>query len=480
MDRREFLATSAVAPLGAGLGAGIAGAVTGDGDLTWWPAWRIREAIVSGKISALAVTDHFLARIARLDPQLHAFRVVDVAGAREQARAADAALARGETPGPLFGVPMALKEHVAVRGFPAPEQGHRPGDVASIDLTPVKEDSICAERLRKAGAILLGVTIMPGMGIAAGMPDLAHHPRNPWNPAKVPGSSSAGSAAAVAAGLVPAAIGSDGGGSTRLPSALCGVLGLHPTTGRVPNANYKSQKLMLTVTFGPITRDARDTALIMKVIGGPDGRDMLSTVHPPAPDYLAHWDGGANGMKLGWTDDFGFASTYFVPETPAIIAQAHAAAQGFAQLGAQVEKADVALEDFWPHVATTMAQYEGHTQTEAVMRADFEVRGRNRARMDALLERYDFILSATAVYTAPNVEQWNENWKAPDYPPRYTAETFMFNWLQLPAISLPIGFHEGMPVGLQMVGRPDSEPRMLAAAARFLERFPQDRRPGVS
>ena len=115
MDRREFLATSAVAPLGAGLGAGIAGAVTGDGDLTWWPAWRIREAIVSGKISALAVTDHFLARIARLDPQLHAFRVVDVAGAREQARAADAALARGETPGPLFGVPMAAARRGCLR-----------------------------------------------------------------------------------------------------------------------------------------------------------------------------------------------------------------------------------------------------------------------------------------------------------------------------------------------------------------------------
>ena len=208
MDRRAFLASSAVAPLVAG---GVAASAI-DADITWLPAWQIREAIVSGKITALAVTDHFLSRIARLDPQLHAFRAIDVAGAREQARNADAALARGEKPGLLHGVPMAVKENVATRGFPSPAQGHRPGDVASIDMTPVPEDSIIAERLRKAGAIILGVTVMPGMGIAVGMPDLAHHPRNPWNPEKVPGSSSAGSAAAVAAGMVPIAIGGDGGG----------------------------------------------------------------------------------------------------------------------------------------------------------------------------------------------------------------------------------------------------------------------------
>jgi aspartyl-tRNA(Asn)/glutamyl-tRNA(Gln) amidotransferase subunit A len=96
------------------------------------------------------------------------------------------------------------------------------------------------------------------------------------------------------------------------------------------------------------------------------------------------------------------------------------------------------------------------------------------------LDRYDFIMSATAVYTAPRVEQWNADWKVQNYPPFYTAETFMFNWLQLPAISLPIGFHNGMPIGLQIVGRPDSEPRMLAAAAEFLTKFPQSRRPKIS
>ncbi len=477
MNRREFLATSAMAPL---VGGGAGAVAAADGDLTWLPAWRIREAIVSGKLTARAVTEHFLSRIERLDPQLHAFRAIDAGEAREQARKADEALSRGEKPGLLHGVPIALKEHVAVKGMPSPNHGHRPGDVASIDLSPVAEDSIIAERLRKAGAIIVGVTIMPGMGIAPGMPDLAHHPRNPWNPDLAPGSSSAGSAAAVASAMTPVAIGGDGGGSTRLPSALCGVIGLHPTTGRVPNANYASPRLMLTSTFGPITRDVRDAAIVLQAISGPDGRDILSTVHPPAPDYTAQFARGAKGLKLGWTEDFGFARKYFAPETPEIVAQAHQAALGFERVGARIETADIGLEDFWPHVATTMANYEGQPQPEAMMRAAMETRGRNRAKFDLLLERYDFILSVTAIYTAPSVEQWNANWKNQNYPPIYTAETFMFNWLQLPAISLPIGFYNNLPIGLQMVGRPDSEPRMLAAAAAFMAQFPQTRRPKIS
>jgi aspartyl-tRNA(Asn)/glutamyl-tRNA(Gln) amidotransferase subunit A len=479
MDRREFVASSAAALLSAGVADAASSQQFAKSDLTWLPGWQIRDAIVSGKITAQAVTDHFLSRIALLDPQLHAFRAIDVSGAQEQARRADEALARGEKPGLLHGVPIAVKEVVAVKGMPSPNQGHRPGDVATIDLSPAPEDSITAERLRKAGAIILGVTIMPGMGIAPGMPDLAHHPRNPWNPETVPGSSSAGSAAAVASAMVPVAIGTDGGGSTRLPSALCGVIGLHPTIGRVPSANYTSPTLSLTITQGPITRDVRDAAIIMEVIAGPDGRDMLSTVHPPAPTYT-HLAGGAAGLKLGWTEDFGFAKKYFVPETPAIIARAHQAAFAFEQLGARVETPDIVLEDFWPYVAQTMGQYEGHPQSAEVMRAAMQVRGRNRAKFDALLDRYHFILSATAVYTAPTVEQWNADWKDQNYPPFYTAETFMFNWLQLPAISLPIGFLNGMPIGLQIVGRPDSEPRMLAAAAEFLTKFPQTLRPMVS
>ncbi len=450
-------------------------------ELTWMSAWQIRDSIVAGNYSAIEVTEHFLARIARLEPVLHAFLKLDAEGARAQARAADAALARGDKPGPLHGVPIGIKDHIAVKGLPLPARGHAPSEGVKIAMPIAKEDSIVAERLRNAGAIIVGNTIMPGMGLGQEMTSLDQHPRNPWNPAHVPGSSSAGSAAAVASGMLPVAIGSDGGGSTRLPSSLCGVIGLHPTTGRVPNANYENTRLMLTVTYGPITRDMRDTALVLQAIAGPDGRDMLSTVHPPAPDYAADLASGAKGMKLGWTEDFGFASKYFTPDSAAIIAQTYEAARGFLGLGASLTPANISLEDFWPHVASTMYHYEGAAQPAATMEAAFKVRGRNRAIMDALLEDHDFILSTTIPFTAPTVQQWSDNWKdGVSFAPFYTSETFMFNWLQLPAISLPIGLYEGMPIGLQIVGKPDSEPRMLAAAAAFMAEFPQRARPRIS
>ncbi len=450
-------------------------------ELTWMPGWQIRDAIVAGKYTALQVTEHFLARIARLEPVLHAFLAIDAEGARSQARAADAALARGDKPGALHGVPIGIKDHIAVKGLPLPVRGHAPSEGVKVFMPIAKEDSIVAERLRRAGAVIVGKTIMPGMGLGQEMTSLDRHARNPWDPAKVPGSSSAGSAAAVASGMLPVAIGSDGGGSTRLPASLCGVIGLHPTTGRVPNANYENTRLMLTSTFGPIARDMRDVALVLQVIAGPDGRDMLSTVHPPAPDYATGLESGANGLKLGWTEDFGYASKYFTPDSPAIIAQTHEAVHGFRELGAAVTPADVTLEDFWPHVASTMYHYEGAPQPAATMEAAFKVRGRNRTKMDALLETYDFIVSTTIPFTAPTVQQWSDNWKdGVSFAPFYTSETFMFNWLQLPAISLPIGLYNGMPIGLQLVGKPDSEPRMLAAAAAFMAKFPQNARPRVS
>lgn len=447
---------------------------------TWMSAGLIRDSIVGGKVSAAEIADHFLGRIAKLDPQLHAFRDVDADGARAQARALDASRADGTVPGPLFGVPVAIKEHINVKGLKGVfADGHGLQQTGATIIG--EEDAICVERLRAAGAVIVGTTVMPGMGIGVGMPDLTNHPRNPWNPARVPGSSSAGSATAVASAMVPLALGSDGGGSTRLPSALCGVIGIHPTAGRVPDVDYHKQYFrLLTGSFGPIARDIHDVAITMKAIAGPDGRDMLSTQHGPPPDYVNAIDRPVVDMRLGWTPDFGFAGQFFNDETPAIVALAHQAALQMSQVGARVESSDIKAESFWPHVTTTLAFYDLQDQPNDAIRAALKVRQYNRALFDAELEKYDFLLSPTAPFTAPTVEQWNESWKSLSFAPRYTATTFMFNWLMLPAISVPIGFHQGMPVGLQIVGKPDSEPRMLQLARAFMERFPQPNRPGVS
>lgn len=449
-------------------------------DYTWMSAGEIRNAIIAGKVSAARITDHFLGRIARLDPQLHAFRDLDVAGARDQARALDAALAGGTKPGPLFGVPVAIKEHTKVKGLKGVfADGH--GLQQTGQTLIGEEDAISVERLRGAGAVIVGTTVMPGMGLGVGMPDLINHPRNPWSLDRVPGSSSAGSAAAVASAMVPLALGGDGGGSTRLPSALCGVIGIHQTAGRVPDVDYdKKYFRLLTGSFGPIARDVRDVAIALKVVAGPDGRDMLSTHHGPAPDYQAVIDKPVSDMRLGWTADFGFADQFFNDETPAIVELAHQAAHRMRDVGAHVESSGIKAESFWPHVATTMYFYDLQDQPSDAVRASLKARQRNREKFDAELEKFDFLLSPTAVFTAPTVEQWNQNWKNLSFVPKYTATTFMFNWLMLPAMSIPIGFHKGMPVGLQIVGKPDSEPRMLQLARAFMERFPQKARPPVS
>ena len=449
-------------------------------DPTWLSAWQIRDAIVEGRISALAVTEHFLSRIARLDNTLHAFRDVKPDLARKQARAADAALANGEKPGLLFGVPVAVKEAIEVEGLtsviPA-GHGLQNKGVARIGI----EDAISVERLRNAGAIIIGTTVMPGMGRGAGMADLQDHPRNPWDPARVPGSSSAGSAAAVASAMVPLALGGDGGGSTRLPAALCGVIGIHPTTGRVPDVDYdKDYFRLLTGTFGPISRDVRDIAVTLKAISGPDGRDMMSTLHPPAPDYIHHLGQELSETRIGWTEDFGFASAYFNAESPALIEHAHQAAHGMRDIGVSLEKSGIKAESFWPHVAATMGFYDGVKQDPEAVRTALQVRKRNRAVFDGEFEKFDFLLSPTAVFTAPTVEHWAESWRELSFAPQYTATTFMFNWIMLPAITLPVGFLNGMPVGIQLIGQADSEPRMLQVAEAFMARFPQNRRPEVS
>jgi len=449
-------------------------------DPTWMSAWQIRDAIVAKKTTALAVTDHFLGRIANLDKTLHAFRDVKPEWAREQARAADVALTAGQQPGPLFGVPVAIKEHIEVKGLIRIEvQGHglQQDGIARVG----QDDAISVERLRAAGAIIIGTTVMPGMGLGAGMKDFAHHPRNPWNTSTVPGSSSAGSAAAVASAMVPLAMGGDGGGSTRLPSALCGVIGIHPTTGRVPDVSYdKDYFRLLTGTFGPISRDVRDIAITLNAISGPDGRDMMSTLHAAAPDYLSQLGQSLQGTRVGWTEDFGFASTYFNAETPAIGAKVKEAALRLGELGAVVTNSSIKAESFWPHVAVTMGFYDGEKQDSAAVRAALQARKRNRAIFDRELEKFDILVSPTAIFTAPTVEQWDERWRKLSYVPHYTATTFMFNWIMLPAINVPVGFLNGMPVGMQLVGKPDSEPKLLQVAEAFMTRFPRNERPTIS
>ncbi len=461
-------------------------------DLTWMPAWRIRELIAKSEVSPVEVTEHFLGRIEALEPRLHAFRQIDAAGARDQARRAEQAVRAGEDLGPLHGIPVALKEHIPIKGLKTIAFG-----AATPSIAP--HDDICTERLRKAGAVIVGSTVMPGMGNYApasrvGLTsDLSRHPRNPWDETRVPGSSSAGGAAATAAAMLPMTIGSDGGGSTRLPASLCGVIGVHPSRGRIPYVNYDSPMLMTTVTFGPITRDARDAAVAMQALAGADGRDLIC-IQEPAPDYLGGLDRGVEGMRLAWTDDFGFADMYALGETPRVIETVRKAALSLAGQGASVEPVADVWEDFWTGYFTTNLVYLNVTPppgtpkpTIEQVQAAFETRARNYQHFDDLLSKYDLLLSPTIQFTAFTVEGWDAAWNrdGANYPhgtfaPTYTSDTHMFNWLGWPAVSVPCGFVDGLPVGLQIIGRPRDEPKILRAAAAFMKANPLTRRPPVS
>ena len=500
MSRRALLAASA--GLAAGGCASVSGKISSQtatasavavekeeltpDALTWMPAWRLRGHIVRGHITALEATNHFLSRIECLEPRLHMFRAVDHEGARAQAAAADKALAAGEPPGLLHGVPVSTKEHISIEGLPSLHLGPSATGLQGEASFPVAQhDSIVAERLRTAGAILIGVNIMPGMGRGSGMPDLSGHPRNPWDPARAPGSSSAGGAAAVACGAVPIAIGSDGGGSTRLPSALCGVFGVHPTAGAVPNLDIDDPSVRMTVTFGPITRDVRDAAMIMKAIAGPDGRDIVSTVRGEAPDYLSQLDKGAAGLELVWTDDFGFAGDYAVDQSPQVVAAVRNAADGVTQLGARLTETGETWESFWPHVTVTDTLFgrnpNAPVPSQDAMRTALQVRQRNVEHFRKMFETCDIMLSPVIQFTARTVEEWDASWRdILGFTPTYTSETFMFNWLGMPAVSIPCGFVDGLPIGLQAVGPVNSEPKLFRFAQAFMARFPQNARPQLA
>lgn len=449
-------------------------------DLSWLPAWRLRDLVARREVSPVEITEHFLGRAEALDGTLRCFQQLDREGAREQARRAEQAALRGETLGSLHGVPIGIKAHIAVEGFGVYAMFGEPKPPALAG-----RDAPIVARLRSAGAIVFGTTVIPGMGVAhlrdrhgAVTDDLSHHSRNPWDLSRVPGSSSAGSAAAVSAGVLPVAIGSDGGGSTRLPAAWCGIVGLHPTLGRVPSGGRGASGW--NTTLGPMTRDVRDTAVLLQAMAGPEGGTILSLQDEP-PDYCTALDAGVNGMRFAWTDDFGFAGLYAGPESGEVIGTVRTAAQRFAELGATVQPTSQKWNDWWPHPTAMMAgDGVGFRQYEAAE----DARREWWHGLHAVLSEHDLLLSVTIQHVAFDVQRWSDAWSSAsgEYPsgsfvPTWTAHTFVHNWLGWPAVSVPCGFVDGLPVGLMITGRPNTEPLILRAANAFLSAFPRGERP---
>jgi aspartyl-tRNA(Asn)/glutamyl-tRNA(Gln) amidotransferase subunit A len=460
-------------------------------DIAFAAGHELAELYRTQALSPVETVEALLARIDELQPKLNAFCIVDRDGALAAARASEERWRRGEPLGPLDGVPATIKDLVLMRGFPT-RRGSR-----LIDPVPDAEDGPATARLREAGAVILGKTTTPEFGWKAiGDSPLTGITRNPWNLGRTPGGSSAGAAAACAAGLAPLHIGSDGAGSIRIPSAFTGIFGIKATFGRVPA--YPPSPMGLLSNVGPMARDVRDAAAVLSALARPDRRDPYGLA-PGGTDYCAGIEGGVRGLRIAYSADLGYAKV-----DPEIAAACAAAARQFEQLGAAVEQVGAifsspreALLTLWAAgAARVLAAYPTEKRdlcdpgfvavAEAGERiSGVEYVGADLARtalgqeMGAFHERYDLLLTPMMPVPALPVGQdlndpaTEENWI--DWSPF----SYPFNMTRQPAASVPCGLtRDGLPIGLQIVGPLYAEDRVLRAARAFEQTQPQ-RRPNI-
>jgi aspartyl-tRNA(Asn)/glutamyl-tRNA(Gln) amidotransferase subunit A len=447
-------------------------------ELTWMPAWQIRDLIAKQEVSPTEVTEHFLGRIEEHDAKLKSFAYLDREGAREQAKRSEKAIRDGEEIGLLHGIPVSVKGHFYVKGLPVFDMG------TLRDLPAAWRDEVQVERFRAAGAIIFGTNTLMGSGgdhtKAPTDPGPRYNwdveARSAWDQNRVPGWSSSGTATAAVARLVPIGLGSDGGGSTRLPAAYSGLVGVVATPGRIPWIHPAAPTIELTASTGPMSRDVKDVAL---------------AVRDASEDFLASIEDGVEGMHFAWSDDLGYASMYALEESPRVIAAIREAAFGFSQIGATVETTQETWDDFFPgfqimnRVFGSGGRGTGEKPTDREYWEAMEIRGRNIDALNRVFGQHDALLTPTSQLLARTVEDWDAAWTGRDgvaYPygtfaGNYVSHVQIFNWLAVPAFSIPCGFVDGLPVGLQIVGRPGSDAKMFRIARAFQNAFPRRERP---
>ena len=464
-------------------------------DVCFLSAAELAQAVAAKKLSPVEIVEAVSRRIELLNPKLNAYCHLRLDEARDEARAAEAAVARGETVGPLHGVPMSVKDMEDVAGTPN-TLGSRAmaGNVSVADAPMV-------ERLRRAGAIVLGKTNTAEFGHKG----VAENPlfgisRNPWDLARTPGGSSGGAAAAVAAGLGPIGVGNDGAGSIRIPASLCGVYGLKPSFGRIPQTILPNRFLTFPCT-GAITRTVRDTALALRVSAGSDDRDPLSIAAPPE-DYEAVLGGGLRGARIGVSADLGLGAA-----DPEVAKAFDAALDVFRDLGAEVRPVEIDASPYqdaewvlWRALYVGLADLidlerwrsELTPELVEIIDAGQSLSAREYLRsqlqwsgfyetMRVYFVSHDFLVTPTLRCPAFPVGRLGPEGADAGHPILGWFLTYPFNMTGHPAASLPCGFTaRGLPIGLQIVGRRHADGDVLRASAAFERVRPwSDRRPEI-
>lgn len=432
------------------------------------------------KLSPVDVVRATLARIEALNPVLNAFCFI-APDALDRAAASERRWTRGEPQGPLDGVPVSIKDLLLTRGWPT-RRGSKTIDPAG----PWHDDAPVVARLRESGAILLGKTTTPEFGWK-GVTDspLTGITRNPWNPAKTPGGSSGGGAAAIAAGLGPLTVGTDGGGSIRIPCAFTGTFGLKPSFGRVPA--WPLSPFGTVAHLGPMTRTVTDAALLLNVLSQPDARDSLALPYD-ARDYLDGLDAGVSGWRIAYSATLGYAGVD--AEVASAVRQA---AMRYADLGAQVEEVDPGFDDaheifrrhwysgaafllrhFTPEEKSLMDRGLVDVAEQGARITTFELleaaqqRGALGTRMNLFHQTYDLLLTPSVPLVAFDAGREVADLLKEKSWTDWSPFTYPFNLTQQPAASLPCALSStGLPIGLQIVGPRFADARVLRAARAF-------------
>jgi aspartyl-tRNA(Asn)/glutamyl-tRNA(Gln) amidotransferase subunit A len=467
-------------------------------------ATTLARRITAKDLSPVEAVDAVLDRLDRLDPTLHMFTTVVPDQAREAAKQIEADIAAGREARPLAGVPTGVKDLIYTKGIRTASGSH-----AYADFVP-EEDDVVVERIKAAGAIVIGKTQVPEFGYSGtGQTPLAEPTRNPWNLDCTSGGSSAGSGAAVATGVGPFSLGSDGGGSIRIPASFCGLYGIKPTMGRVPlypgtkDHRYPGVSSWESIEhIGPLTRTVADAVLVLSVIAGYDDRDRLS-VPSDDVDWLRAVDGDLSGVRVAYSPDLGYAAV-----DPAVRTVADQAVTVFEQdLGCTVERADPGWEDPYeallpliicesdlagmrrladelgdrmsPHLVDVLrADWTAEQLTSAVVQRKAVYNAAWR-----FFRAYDLLLTPTlAVPPFEHGLQGPATIDGREVDAFYWLSfTFPFNFTGQPAATVPAGFTEdGLPVGLQIVGRRLDDALVLRSSAAFETAAPwRDRWPPI-
>jgi aspartyl-tRNA(Asn)/glutamyl-tRNA(Gln) amidotransferase subunit A len=473
-------------------------------DLTALTASELTAGYATGDFSPVEAVKATLERAEEIQPAVNAFTLLDPGDAHRRARESEERWRRGEPAGPVDGVPVTVKDILLLRGHPTLR-----GSSAVDPSGPWEEDAPAVARLREAGAVFLGKTTTPEFGWK-GVTDCPPHGAtgNPYAPARTAGGSSGGSAAAVALGAGPLSLGTDGGGSVRIPAAFCGIFALKPTYGRVPL--YPASAFGTLAHVGPMTRDAADAALLLDVIGQPDPRDWSHLGDlPPGPGGPGRYphagvfrsalaEGAAaveavRGLKVAYSPALGFGDEPWARPAPEVASAVRGAVEVLARLGAEVTETDPplppvaelreAFHTLWFAGAARVTQHfdadqravldpglrevceAGARYTALDYLAAVDVRMAAGRAMGVFHTSYDLLVTPALPITAfglgrevpagSGMRRWTE----------WTPYTYPFNLTQQPACSLPCGVDaNGLPIGLQLVAARHGDATVLRAA----------------